>query len=100
MKATFVILSLLVVGAVCIEDLQPRPAGYKPLIKNEKNFNSVLPENFFWGDVNGVNYLTVTKNQHIPQYCGSCWAFTATSSLSDRIKIARNATFPDILIAP
>ncbi|KAL4480109.1 hypothetical protein ABPG74_020625 [Tetrahymena malaccensis] len=64
------------------------------------SFNSELPENFFWGDVDGVNYLTVTKNQHIPQYCGSCWAFTATSTLSDRIKIARKAAFPDILISP
>lgn len=62
MKTTILILSLLVVGAVCIEDLHPKPAGYKPLIKNEKSFNSVLPESFFWGDVNGTNYLTVTKN--------------------------------------
>ena len=26
-----------------------------------------LPASFTWGDVNGVNYLTATKNQHIPQ---------------------------------
>lgn len=59
-----------------------------------------LPTDFWWGDVNGVNYLTVGKNQHIPQYCGSCWAFAATSALSDRIKIMRNSTFPDILLSP
>merc|ERR1719507_2207013 len=46
------------------------------------------PPSFHWGEVGGVNYLTQAKNQHIPQYCGSCWAQAATSSLSDRIKIA------------
>ena len=59
-----------------------------------------LPTNFFWGDVNGKNFLTFQRNQHIPQYCGSCWAFAATSALSDRIKIQRNAQWPDVNIAP
>lgn len=48
----------------------------------------------------GMNYLTVIKNQHIPQYCGSCWAQAATSALSDRIKIMRNASWPDFNISP
>lgn len=59
-----------------------------------------LPKNYWWGNVNGTNYLTLQRNQHIPQYCGSCWAFAVTSSLSDRIKILRNATWPDINLAP
>jgi cathepsin X len=59
-----------------------------------------LPTSFSWHDVDGVNYLTNIKNQHIPQYCGSCWAQATTSALSDRIKIARNAAWPDINISP
>jgi len=55
-----------------------------------------LPESFNWGNVSGVSYLTHSLNQHIPQYCGSCWAHGPLSSLADRIKIARNAVGDDI----
>ncbi|KAL7568677.1 hypothetical protein ACA910_021675 [Epithemia clementina (nom. ined.)] len=48
-----------------------------------------LPKSFSWGDINGTSLLTHSLNQHIPQYCGSCWAHGAISALSDRIKIAR-----------
>jgi cathepsin X len=57
---------------------------------------SDLPDSFNWGNVSGISYLTRVLNQHVPQYCGSCWAHGAISSLADRIKIARNAVGPDI----
>uniref|UniRef100_A0A7S3GGA6 Peptidase C1A papain C-terminal domain-containing protein n=1 Tax=Palpitomonas bilix TaxID=652834 RepID=A0A7S3GGA6_9EUKA len=59
-----------------------------------------IPQSFYWGDVNGTNYLTMIRNQHIPQYCGSCWAFGTTSALSDRIKIHLGAEYPEVNLAP
>ena len=73
----------------------PRPTSFPRELKPLEN----LPQNLFWGNVSGVNYLTPIKNQHIPQYCGSCWAQAATSVVSDRIKYQTNAAWPEVIIA-
>jgi cathepsin X len=46
-----------------------------------------LPANF---DYRPLGLLTTDLNQHIPTYCGSCWAHASMSSIADRIKIMTN----------
>jgi hypothetical protein len=49
-----------------------------------------LPDAFSWREVDGVgSLLTVGGNQHIPHYCGACYAFGALHVLQDRVKVAR-----------
>jgi cathepsin X len=68
----------------CSGDCSPEPHTYL-----EK---SQLPTTFTWAHNlvdDRASMLTPILNQHIPQYCGSCWAFATLSALADRIAILR-----------
>ena len=55
---------------------------------------SELPESL---DYREQGLLTTDLNQHIPVYCGSCWAHAAFSSIADRIKIASKGMQRDVI---
>mmetsp|Transcript_23932 Transcript_23932/g.64032 ORF Transcript_23932/g.64032 Transcript_23932/m.64032 type:complete len:357 (+) Transcript_23932:124-1194(+) len=60
---------------------------------------SALPAELDWRTKDGRNYTTVSRNQHIPMYCGACYSFGSTSALADRIRIARGGTGREINLA-
>jgi cathepsin X len=79
----------------CTGECSPEPHSYLAMHQ--------MPNKFTWGEVkgayNGASGLTTILNQHIPQYCGSCWAHATLSALGDRIKIKRKGKGADINLA-
>ena len=64
-----------------------------------------LPDAWDWRDTGKhltlnipthTNFCTRLLNQHIPVYCGSCWAHAAISSVSDRMMIAQKSPGPPV----
>ena len=104
---SFAVIALLSVSAFGLRKIDPEaPCRRRSLNRVAPRVNKPLepvndlPAQWLWNNIDGVNMITNIRNQHIPQYCGSCWAHAATSAISDRIKVARKAAWPDINISP
>merc|ERR1719464_953857 len=106
---TFAVAALMSVSAFALGSRRvslDKPCRVRNLNRAEPRIHTPLvpvndlPTTWEWNNIDGVNMVTNIRNQHIPQYCGSCWAHAATSAISDRIKSARKAAWPDINISP
>lgn len=77
-------------------------------LKYKKQAVNDIPDSLHWGHSDNfgkkthpINWLTTVKNQHLPIYCGSCWAQALTSTLSDRINIQiNNGVGVEVSISP
>ena len=58
-----------------------------PRLSRPEATNLELPASYDIRNIDGKNYATLDKNQHIPQYCGSCWVFAPLSALADRFSL-------------
>lgn len=105
MKHTIVFVVIILVSICLVKGFTPcaiitkeRQPSY---VRNALNYEDLkVPTSLDYRNINGANYATVSRNQHLPQYCGSCWAFASTSALGDRIRIATQGVFPEVELSP
>jgi len=86
-------------GYVSSKDWLPRDFVVTSLTGEQLVSTNRLPRHFDWRNVGGRSYVTSDVNQHIPQYCGSCWIHGTVAALNDRIKIRRGGAYPDVMLS-
>eukprot|EP01065_Artemidia_motanka_P038790 TRINITY_DN47638_c0_g1_i1.p1 TRINITY_DN47638_c0_g1~~TRINITY_DN47638_c0_g1_i1.p1 ORF type:complete len:326 (+),score=113.93 TRINITY_DN47638_c0_g1_i1:62-979(+) len=80
--------------------LKSDPATQKVVVKSPlPHTTTTPPDSIDWRNNAGRNWCTKGMNQHIPKYCGSCWAMASTSSLSDRLNILRKGAWPEVQLS-
>ena len=80
------------------EHLHPSVRALPTLSLAEMHELQQLPKHLDWCE---RGFCVPTWNQHVPQYCGSCYAHGAMSSAQDRIKLLnarRKYTGADVML--
>ena len=76
------VVAILIVSKFATNAIDIYNQGHKPRVPGEPRPRHVenaipylqsqnLPNEWLWNNVSGINYLTLMRNQHIPQYCGT-----------------------------
>lgn len=78
----------------------PKQSAVKSPLPHTYLSGEALPKEYDIRNLDGVSYASIDRNQHIPQYCGSCWAQGSSSALSDRLALMTGNRFPEVDLAP
>ena len=84
------VVAILIVSKFTTNAIDIYNQGHKPRVPGESRPRHVenaipylqsqnLPNEWLWNNVSGINYLTLMRNQHIPQYCGTEYQYSKTS---------------------
>lgn len=68
--------------------------GIDDVVISDPKYPDIIPDSWDWRK---LGLMTTDLNQHIPVYCGSCWAHAAASTIADRIKIASKGLQRDVI---
>ena len=78
----------------------PKQSVVKSPLPHTYLSGEALPKEYDIRNLDGISYASIDRNQHIPQYCGSCWAQGSSSALSDRMALMTGNRFPEVNLAP